>query len=422
MGCFTPQPFMNQIKPYSAINYGFAFLTTLPDPDQDGCTNAGDPSPPAGPCDAWKGDNIYLAKASMQGSIAVNSGTNIDQVSPSIIAISEVVRMARMHEDGPKRVKITLGGWSDFARLDNAENGAKAAKLMAKFVAYTFADGVDIDMEHLTPYSTMGKEFEGFTSFVSTLRDELDEVAKNWGDNADARAAALQKQYDSLEDWKKKNVGAFYNTNIKYLAEVKQNGAPYLEISWTTRFNAFLPPGGVVSREGVWNYLRNDSHIPPDVYATNYEGDKLWPQVGDKIDTVNVMAYDAGLPDGTSLRFDFAKIIDNFAAYGNVPLEKINMGFEAGEQAAGGIWEGLDADKEATQDILNRRVGGAMIWAINPDPSQHPKAADECPKLANALADILKPNIAGYGPIPTYTKCNPQTGMWPGSEDELVVV
>merc|ERR1719420_877113 len=163
-----PGPYMSSITPYSAVNYGFAFLVQQPNPDQVGCGSKS----PAGPCPVWDGENVYLAKASMQGSIAVSSSTTIEEASPSIVAIAEVVRMARMHPAGPKRVKITLGGWSDFARLDSAENGAKAAKLMAKFVAYSFADGVDIDMEHLTPFSKTGDEFGGFTSFVSTLRKE----------------------------------------------------------------------------------------------------------------------------------------------------------------------------------------------------------------------------------------------------------
>jgi hypothetical protein len=414
MGCLNAQPLIKKIAPYSSINYGFSFLTTLPDPDQDGCTNAGDPSPPAGPCDSWRGDNIYLAAASKQGSIAVGSSTNIDQVSPSIIAISEVVRMARMHPDGPKRTKIVLGGWSDFARLNTVANGEKAAELMAKFVAYTFADGVDIDMEHLTPFDKMGNEFEALHAFITKLRSELDNVAANWGQTADARRAALQKQYDALEDWQKGNMGAFYKTNIAYLQEVKANGAPKMEISWTTRFNAFLPPGGVVSREGVWNYLEPDSDIPDEVYATNYEGDNIYPQVGDLIDTVNIMAYDAA-----TLKFNFAKIIDNFAYYGKVPLSKINMGFEPGEQAAGGVWEGKERDEQAARDIKARNVGGAMIWAINPSSEQHPQAHDLCPELAQTFNSILEPTYA-WGPAPSYTKCDPSTGWGPSAFESVV--
>lgn len=412
MGCFVPQNLIEKITPYSSVNYGFSFLTTNPNPDQDGCVEAGDPSPPAGPCDAWAGDNIYLAAASKSGSIAVNGATTIDEVSPSIISIAEVVRMARMHPSGPKRVKITLGGWSDFARLNSASNGAKAAKLMAKLVSYTFADGVDIDMEHLTPFNSMGdkSEFTALHSFIKTLRTELDSVASNWGQNADARGAALQKQYDALEDWKKAQAGPFFTSNINYLKEVKANGAPKLEISWTTRFNAFLPPGGVVSREGVWNYLEPDSDVPNVTYATDYEGDNLWSEVGDLIDTVNVMAYDAG-----TIKFNFAKIIDNFHAYGPVPLSKINMGFEPGEQAAGGVWEGMERDEEAARDIKARNVGGAMIWAVNPSAAQHPKAHDLAPQLAKSFNSILEPTFA-WGPAPTYTKCDPSSGWGPSSD------
>jgi len=36
--------------------------------------------------------------------------------------------------NGPKRAKITLGGWSDYARLATVANAQKAAKLIAKAV------------------------------------------------------------------------------------------------------------------------------------------------------------------------------------------------------------------------------------------------------------------------------------------------
>jgi len=411
MGCIKAEPFLQKVKPYSSINYGFSFLTTKPDPDQDGCGT----EKPAGPCNQWAGDNIYLAEAGKQGSIAVNDATTIQEVSPSIIAIADVVRMGRMHPDGPKRVKIVLGGWSDFARMGTAENGAKAAKLMAKFTEFTFADGVDIDMEHLTPFNDMGNEFEALQSFISTLSEEFEAVSGRWADTAMARKSALQSEYDGLEDWEKTNVKQFYETTMNYLDEVAQNPVPKLEISWTTRFNAFLPEGD------KWNYLQPDSGQMTEPFATDDEGRNLWPEVGDLIDTVNVMAYDAGTPDGGTLHFNFSTIISNFVEQGGVPARKINMGFEAGEQAAGGIWEGLDEDKEAGQMIVDRNSGGGMVWAINPDPSQHPEAATQCPILADALAEILKPEYA-WGPAPTYTKCDSQ-GWWPGlsASEELFV-
>jgi len=106
--------------------------------------------------------------------------------------------MGRMHPDGPKRVKIVLGGWSDYARIGSAANGVKAAKLYGKFVEHTFADGVDIDMEHLTPYDRMGDEFDGFVSFVNALRPELDGVATRWASNAQLMHNTLNLHLKSL--------------------------------------------------------------------------------------------------------------------------------------------------------------------------------------------------------------------------------
>jgi len=411
MGCFKPQPLIEQITPYSSINYGFAFLTTLPNPDQDGCGTVA----PAGPCDVWDGENIYLAKAAMQGSIAVNSATTVEEASPSIVAIAEVVRMAHMHPSGPKRTKITLGGWSDFARMATEENGRKAAKLMAKFVAYTFAQGVDIDMEHLSPFTNNfedGDEFAALNAFIDELRTQFVDVAANWYDTAAKRRTAMNNTYNGLESWKQQNVKDYYTSQIRYLGEVMEQPVPYLEISWTTRFNAFLPDGD------VWNYLLPDSGRMDKNFESDNEGKHIWPQSGDKVDTINVMAYDAGTPDGKSLRFNFSTILSNFRVQGDVSERKINMGFEAGEQAAGGIWEGEEADEEATRDILHRNSGGAMIWAINPDAKQHPEASKLCPILADSLQKILQPTYA-WG-APTFTKCDPNTGFYPSSDEVMI--
>ena len=96
-------------------------------------------------------------------------------------------------------------------------------------------------------------------------------------------------------------------------------------------------------------------------------------------------------------------------------------GFEAGEQAAGGIWEGEERDEEATRDIVRRNSGGAMIWAVNPNSVQHPQASKLCPLLAKGLNPILKPTYA-WGPAPVFTECDPNTGFNPSSDSDLLVV
>merc|ERR1711907_503789 len=192
------------------------------------------------------------------------------------------------------------------------------------------------------------------------------------------------------------------------------------EISWTTRFNAFLPPNDPL------NYLMPDSPVPNATshFETDYEGNKLWPQVGGFIDTVNIMAYDAGSPAGP-LKINFTTVLSNFAKYGNVPASKINMGFEPGEQSGAGVWEGEALDEEVATAIKNKQTGdrtggGVAEWAINPNSVQAPKASVMAPKQAQAMNKILNPPWP-FGTAPTYTKCGPD-GMWPGLAEEDIMV
>lgn len=400
---------MRATAPYSSINYGFALLGRAPDPAQVGCGTR----EPRGPCPVWDGQNIYLAAATKANSVAVNAQTNINQVTSSIIGIADVVRMAKMHPAGPKRAKITLGGWSDYARLGSAENGVKAAKLAGKLVAYTFADGIDIDMEHLTPFSGLDDEFGALIAFISQLRLEFDTISKNWATTAQARIKALTAQFHQKCGRCSAATRAWYTTNIKHLQEVAALPAPHLEISWTTRFNAFLP------KDDKWNYLMPDSAKPDVPFATDNEGLDFWPQVAHIVDTVNIMAYDEGSINGKPIKLNFTTILDNFAHYGNVTRSKINMGFEPGPQAVHGKWEGEAVDEAVAREIAAQRTGGGVaIWAINPSPSKTSNASRLCPVAGQAMSDIIKPEYA-FGKAPNFTKCGP-TGMWPAAESIIV--
>jgi len=372
---------------------------------------------PAGSCPIWDGQNIYLADASKEGSVAVNGNTNINAVSPSIISIADVVRVAKMHPSGPKRTKITLGGWSDYARLGSAANAVKAAKLMGKLVAYTFADGVDIDMEHLTPYARYNDEFGALIAFITQLRQEFNNHAANWNKNALARVSALKTQLKncaSCPKWKR----IWYNTNINHLKEVATMPPPNLEISWTTRFNAFLPCDNCTDVNERFNYLLPDGAFPNAsfVFETDNEGKWFWPQIHHLVDTVNIMAYDEGAYGGKPFRLDFAKILNNFAQHGNIPPQKLNIGFEPGPQAAGGKWEGQAVDEAAARDVVSKKsAGGVAIWAVNPTPDPKNNASVYCNNTAYAMKDILKPKWP-YGTPPNFTSSS--NGWWPSSELE----
>merc|ERR1711957_6205 len=95
----------------------------------------------------------------------------------------------------------------------------------------------------------------------------------------------------------------------------------------------------------------------------------------------------------------------------------INIGFEPGEQAAGGAWEGLEADKQFAKFALDKGFGGAMIWAANPNPLQAPTGSTLCPQTAAAVAEIIKPQYA-WGAA-KWTKCT-SSGWWPSLETTLV--
>ena len=148
---------------------------------------------------------------------------------------------------------------------------------MAKLVAFTFADGVDMDLEHLTPFSGMDDEYGALIAFITQLRNELDVVKKNWAKTAHARALYLHKQYKAACPSYKHCTSytkRWWTTNIRHMQEVAALPAPHLEISWTTRFNAFLGPD-------VWNYLMPDSAKPGKFFRfeTDNEGKRFWPQV-----------------------------------------------------------------------------------------------------------------------------------------------
>ena len=417
-GCFEPKALLNYTAPFSAVNYGFIFFTNEPSPDQNGCkaTKKGSKEDhngktpffksPEEACPIWDGKALYMSKASKKGSHAIDAQTTLENMTAGLVSIAEAVRLGRMHPLGPKRTKIALGGWSDYARLGSLENAKAAAALAAKAVLYTFADGIDVDLEHLADQASVPADlnpFEALAAFMKALRKELDGVSSKWVATANKRKGALRKQLAEMDDWSQEAFGPFIKTSLQYLDEVAANGPPHLEISWTTRFNAFVPA------KDPFNYVKQWTGEHPDrkeAFGSDNEGAQLWPHVADVIDTVNIMAYDAA-----NMTFDHAKVLENFVTQ-QVPAEKINLGFEPGEQAAGGKWQGKAVDKAAAKLVKEGGFGGCMIWGANPDPVSQPLGRKHCPEVAAEFAEILKPSFR-FGRAPTYTKVERNTGWLP---------
>jgi GH18 family chitinase len=395
MGCAIPANLMTKIQDYSSINYGFTFLTQNPNPDQITCANSSQN------CPVWDGNGIYIAHASQTGATVVTAATTVHSIdqSPGLVGIGEVCRLARQRPNGPRRCLISLGGWSDWARLNSVSNAQKLASLVSKMVLFSFADGVDLDFEHLTEFSWIGaNEFDAFIALIQNLRTEFNKITSDvWKTTAQARHDDLQTAYNAMPDWQQKE-SFYYPTNMKYMQDLITNGPPYFEISYTTRFNAFI------NQSDPFNYLLPGTPIPPP-FPTRDEGAKIWSKVSSSVDNVNIMAYDAGSPAG-ALQFNFQTILNNFKEFAPMPAEKITMGFEPGDQNAGGVWEGLQKDVDTMKFIHTNGYGGSMIWAINAATTN---AAHWCPIVAQNANQILSPPWP-YGKSPVYTKCDASTG------------
>lgn len=399
-GCFHPETYFNRTAPYSSINYGFVFFTSNPNASQISCKDNPNRSSWVN-CPVWDGHTIYISEESKEDSGVIDNLTDVASQNAGLIAIAETVRLGRMHPAGPKRTKISVGGWSDFARFGTDENAAKAAKLIAKLVRFTLADGVDVDLEHLTPFAAdfpLRDEFGAVATFIVALRKELDDLQSTWVQSVIARRDALQEQYDQYTDM---DAPPFFETSLAYLDEVATNGVPHLEISWSTRFNSFVPA------DTPFNYLKKGCKAPNETFATDNEGKKLWPRIGSSVDTVNIMAYDA-----SGLAFDYKQVLQNFVD-GGVPKQKIVMGFEPGEQAANGVWEGMAVDMATTRLIKEGGYGGCMVWAANPNQVQAPRGLRLTPEVAEGMAEILQPEFR-WAPVPggapVYTKADPVSG------------
>lgn len=166
-------------------------LTENPNPDQVDC---GTP-PSATQCPLWDQQALYVAAKGKQGSTIVDeTTTSATSLTPGVVSISEVCRLARQGPyPYPRRCKVSVGGWSDWARIGSADAATKLAELVGKLVLYTFADGVDLDFEHLSEFEPLSDEMALYAAFVTALRTQLDTVVRpGWVQAAKDRAALLQ--------------------------------------------------------------------------------------------------------------------------------------------------------------------------------------------------------------------------------------
>jgi len=372
-GCAVQKGVFAKAGKFNTLSYAFSTLLRQPQADQNDCKNG---------CPIWDGNAIYREK-----NPSITSSSTVEKPSASVVSISDFCRMSRQFPGGPKRCIIGLGGWSDWARLGSVENAQKLAKLVGKLVQHTFADGIDMDFEHLAEYQANygDVEIDAYLALVQGIRAEFNAISPEiWSQNAQARIAALKaNKQDDFQAWNTKF--------IAYLQEVDANGPPYFELVYTTRFNAFRNPAD------PFDYEKNGKGKK---YITDDEGQKVWPKLGGAFDTVNIMSYD----QDAGMTLSFQNILTNFHVHGGVPMEKLNIGFEPGEQGGGGTWEGQDADLVATDFVNSGKWGGAMIWGVNPDSKDQPEAKKINQAFINSISGRLNYPKWPWGQAPVYTQ------------------
>merc|ERR1719367_2684742 len=212
-----------------------------------------------------------------------------------------------------------IGGWSDLTKTlkrDQIPDFVEIVVDLLKLKKGKLGDGIDFDWEHLNEDpETKDEQRTILAETMLALRTALDE--------------------EGMED---------------------------KQIGYTTRFNAFWDDEHGNKPKG-FTYFSSDGEGLKVEETLNEHNSSL----NDIVDWVHIMQYDVppsdlNCPDRMTLD-TYVGVFDAFEKY--VDKDKIIMGFEPGHQAAGGLWEGNDVDKQVIDYIQQNNLGGVMFWAVN---------------------------------------------------------
>lgn len=196
--------------------------------------------------------------------------------SPALVALREACRI--MHEQNQSwvhraRCILSIGAHSDASSIGDAGNAARLAGLVARLVRFTFADGVELNFNHVQDHRVYYRgevdngvaedEVGAFAAFVRHLRAELDVLQSLWADHARTDLAWMRLAAPSAasaagegDDYYAKNVRHLeaFLSKVTDPAESRRAWAqhkrdpyspkpsPYhLSIAWDVRQNAFVP-------------------------------------------------------------------------------------------------------------------------------------------------------------------------------------
>jgi hypothetical protein len=209
--------------------------------------------------------------------------------SPALVALREACRI--VHEQNQswlhrKRCILSVGAHSDSSSIGDLNNAKRLAFLVARLVRFTFADGVELNFNHIHDHAAYYRganstdEVGAFVAFIKYLRAEFDALEPLWETHARTDLAWLQRAAPSAAG----TGDDYYSKNIRYLetflskvadpAEARRAWAmhsrdkhspkpsPYhLSIVWDVRPDAFVPHTDPVNFAFVEDLAETDTSV-----------------------------------------------------------------------------------------------------------------------------------------------------------------
>lgn len=321
------------VKPYTHVLY--SFLTLDKDPIWESWTN-----PRLG---EWDGKAIYQADGPVD-IVKLMDGTDTDNnwIKSPITAV-----INKTHENNGKFI-WAIGGWSDLQYTISPDQVDKFVDMMVNLLKHA-GDGIDFDFEHLQQI-----------------------YVYNEGGKPNPQA--------------EEEIAVLAETMMKLRQRLDQEGMQDKQIGYTTRFNAFMKNSANYGFKGG---------TPNGGFYSDGEGLAIddWlrahgSSLNKVVNWVNIMAYDTApnnMPNNETWNMKVYKdVLDTFSK--RVDPSLIVLGFFPGvqAQAAGGVWEGEEVDKNVINYLADNNYGGSMFWAIN-----HPQSNvyNEAAKLATYSKD-----------------------------------
>lgn len=274
----------------------------------------------------------------------------------------EIGRMLHQHPDGSKQFFVSFGGWSDCITFPSADTDLEdLAEMMANFVIFSFADGIDLDFEHFSIkhggddlQTNRASQIDSFGRLILLLRKKFSAVtSERW-------LSILKETNTWLDSGVIDKTSDFYKSNKVYLRDLCGQPVPSFGIVYTPRFNAFVTDSKDLGFSSG--------------FATDGEGLQLFKKAGvsDAITGINFMTYDQAFPSTGAQDQKpadyigyFSKMIESCQGAG-IPLDKIRIGIEPGPQAGDGTALDMNTFIDKIADLVKQtNIGGVFFWSIN---------------------------------------------------------